>query len=199
MRRLGHHQNMTGSGSAGGGGAGSRLNWTAVSALAGSIAAVVALFAYLMPPKTPPGTVVSSPSPPDRVVTQPSPSPVDSSPESSTSRSPSHTQAVQDSPPPPLKIRSVGCDETAAALTAYRRDAGSSRSGQAAAAQQTYSDLMGAALNAQGAVGAKIRRLAAEFQELSFRLTGMTGGDPNQVIADINADVAEFNRLCASG
>ncbi|MEU6724750.1 hypothetical protein ABZ917_13660 [Nonomuraea wenchangensis] len=95
-------------------------------------------------------------------------------------------------------IRSVGCDEAAAALTAYRRDAGTSRSGQAAAAQQTYRDLMGAALNAEGVVGAEIRRLAAEFQELSFRLTGMTGGDPNQVIADINTDVAEFNRSCAS-
>ncbi|MFI7694295.1 hypothetical protein ACIBQ6_34895 [Nonomuraea sp. NPDC049655] len=174
-----------------------------MSALAGSIAAVVALFAYLMPPKAPSGTVDSSPSPtsspPGQVVTPHSPSPVDSSPESSTSQTPSHTQAVQDPPPAPLKVRSVGCEETAAALTAYRRDAGTSRSGQAAAAQQTYSDLMGAALNAQGAVGAKIRRLAAEFQELSFRLTGMTGGDPNQVIADINTDVAEFNRLCASG
>ncbi|MEU8326682.1 hypothetical protein AB0C33_50675 [Nonomuraea sp. NPDC048881] len=174
-----------------------------MSALAGSIAAVVALFAYLMPPKTPSGTVDSSPSPtsspPGQVVTPHSPSPVDSSPESSTSQTPSHTQAVQDPPPAPLKVRSVGCDETAAALTAYRRDAGTSPSGQAAAAQQTYSDLMGAALNAQGAVGAKIRRLAAEFQELSFRLTGMTGGDPNQVIADINTDVAEFNRLCAAG
>ncbi|GGT43613.1 hypothetical protein ACFFV7_29595 [Nonomuraea spiralis] len=106
---------------------------------------------------------------------------------------------VQDSPPPLPEVRSAGCDETAAALTAYRRDAGTSRSGQAAAAQQTYSDLMGAGLNAQGAVGAKIRRLAAEFQELSFRLTGMTGGDPNQVIADINTDVAELNSLCASG
>ncbi|MER6514525.1 hypothetical protein ABT158_47455 [Nonomuraea sp. NPDC001636] len=187
---------MTGSGSAG---AGSRLNWTAVSALAGSIAAAVALFAYLMPPKIPPGTVVSSPSPSGQVVTRRSPSPVGSSTESSTSQPPSRTQAVQESPPPLGKIRSVGCDETAAALTAYRRDAGTSPSGQAAAAQQTYSDLMGAALNAQGAVGAKIRRLAAEFQELSFRLTGMTGGDPNQVIADINADVAEFNRLCAAG
>ncbi|WP_344972790.1 hypothetical protein [Streptosporangium fragile] len=57
---------------------------------------------------------------------------------------------------------------------------------------------MGAVLDAQGAVGAKISRLAAEFQELNFRLTGMTGGDPNQVIADINTDVAELNRLCGS-
>ncbi|MEV4289364.1 hypothetical protein AB0K40_28025 [Nonomuraea bangladeshensis] len=192
---------MTGGGSAraGGGGAGSRLNWTAVSALAGSIAAVVALFAYLMPPNpAPPSTVVSSPSPPpsspDRVTTQSSPSP-----EPSTSPPPTRTRVAQDSPPPLPEVRSAGCDEAAAALTAYRRDAGTSSSGQAAAAQQTYRDLMGAALNAEGVVGAKIRRLAAEFQELSFRLTGMTGGDPNQVIADINTDVTEFNRLCAFG
>ncbi|MGW2147467.1 hypothetical protein ACWCOT_24410 [Nonomuraea bangladeshensis] len=195
---------MTGGGSAraGGGGAGSFLNWTAVSALAGSIAAVVALFAYLVPPNpTPPSTVVSSPSPPpsspDRVTTQPSPTPAESSPEPSTSPPPTRTRVVQDSPPPLPEVRAAGCDEAAAALTAYRRDAGTSSSGQAAAAQQTYRDLMGAALNEEGAVGAKIRRLASEFQELSFRLTGMTGGDPNQVIADINTDVTEFNRLCA--
>ncbi|WP_031172266.1 hypothetical protein [Streptosporangium roseum] len=84
------------------------------------------------------------------------------------------------------------------ALTAYRQNAGTIRSSQAAAAQQTYLDLMGAVLDAQGVVGAKISRLAAEFQELNFRLTGMTGGDPNQVIADINTDVAELKRLCGS-
>ncbi|MBB6547049.1 hypothetical protein [Nonomuraea rubra] len=162
---------------------------------------MVAIFAYLMPPTTPPSTAVSSSSPPasspDRVITRPSPSPADSSPESSTSRAPSRTPVVQDSPSPLPEVRSVGCDEAAAALTSYRRNAGTSRSGQAATAQQTYRDLMGAALNAQGAVGATIRRLAAEFQELNFRLNGMTGGDPNQVIADINTDIAEFNRLCA--
>ncbi|GAA1738907.1 hypothetical protein GCM10009734_51090 [Nonomuraea bangladeshensis] len=165
-----------------------------MSALAGSIAAVVALFAYLMPPTpAPPSTVVSSPSPPpsspDRGTTQPSPPP-----EPSTSPPPTRTR-----PTPLPEVRSAGCDEAAAALTAYRRDAGTSSSGQAAAAQQTYRDLMGAALDAEGAVGAKIRRLASEFQELGFRLTGMTGGDPNQVIADINTDVTEFNRLCAFG
>ncbi|WP_326646257.1 hypothetical protein OG884_16615 [Streptosporangium sp. NBC_01755] len=61
---------------------------------------------------------------------------------------------------------------------------------------------MGAVLDAQGAVGATISRLAAEFQEMNFRLTGMTGmtgGDPNQVIADINTDLAELKRLCGSG
>ncbi|MFC5822319.1 hypothetical protein [Nonomuraea insulae] len=95
-------------------------------------------------------------------------------------------------------VRPGGCDEAAAALTAYRRDAGTARSSQAAAAKQTYLDLMGAVLDAQGVVGSKISRLAAEFQELNFRLTGMTGGDPNQVIGDINTDVAELNRLCGS-
>ncbi|MEV1238495.1 hypothetical protein [Nonomuraea sp. NPDC049750] len=57
---------------------------------------------------------------------------------------------------------------------------------------------MGARLDAEGVVGEKISRLAQEFQELNFRMTGMTGGDPNQVIADINTDVAELNRLCES-
>ncbi|MCA2176814.1 hypothetical protein LDL08_11515 [Nonomuraea glycinis] len=82
------------------------------------------------------------------------------------------------------------------ALAGYRRNAGGTRSSQAAAAQQTYRDLMGASLDAQGAVGAMIRRLTAEFQELSFRLSGMVSSDPEQVIADINADFAELKRLC---
>ncbi|WP_180903571.1 hypothetical protein [Nonomuraea indica] len=55
---------------------------------------------------------------------------------------------------------------------------------------------MGAVLDAQGVVGAKISRLAREFQELSFRLSGMVNADPEQVLADINTDAAELRRLC---
>ncbi|MEU7744938.1 hypothetical protein [Nonomuraea sp. NPDC049158] len=102
--------------------------------------------------------------------------------------------SASSSPLPP--VRPGGCDDAAAALAAYRRNAGTVRSSQAAAAQQTYRDLMSTVLDAEGVVGAKISRLAQEFQELNFRLTGMTGGDPNQVIADINTDTAELNRLC---
>ncbi|MET8866058.1 hypothetical protein ABZW11_24235 [Nonomuraea sp. NPDC004580] len=83
--------------------------------------------------------------------------------------------------PPP-----AGCDEAAAALSAYSRDAGTSRSGQAAAAQQAYHDLMGAGLNAQGAVAAKIRRLAAEFQELGFRCLGGAGFKPDEQIPHLS-------------
>ncbi|MEV4248757.1 hypothetical protein AB0J63_35745 [Streptosporangium canum] len=185
-----------------------RLNWTAVSALAGAVATVVALVAYLMPPSPPPQSqsdgVVSTPAPqsssPDPVIARPAPPTPRPSPESSTPQPPmpSPTQAV----PVPSELLSAsrpgGCDEAAAALTAYRRNAGTAHSSQAAAAHQTHLDLMGAVLDAQGVVGAKISRLAAEFQELNFRLTGMTGGDPNQVIADINTDVAELRRLCGS-
>ncbi|MBN6058108.1 hypothetical protein JYK22_39670, partial [Nonomuraea sp. RK-328] len=185
-----------------------RLNWPAVSALAGAVAAVVALIAYLAPP-TPPSqprpdavgpTPTAQSSSPDPITTRPAPPTQSPSPESSTPQppTPSSTRAAPASPAPLSAVRPGGCDEAVAALTAYRRNAGSVRSSQAAAAQQTYRDLMGAVLDAQGVVGAKISRLAAEFQELSFRLTGMTGGDPNQVIADINTDVAELNRLCRS-
>ncbi|WP_433412284.1 hypothetical protein ACQP1V_25125 [Microtetraspora malaysiensis] len=202
-----------------GGGAGSRPNWAAVSALAGAAAAVVALVAYLAPPDPPPQTqtdpVVATParqpsSPePDPVTTwspppDPSPSPESSAPESSAPESstpeppvPSPTRVVSDSSPLSA-VPPGGCDETATALAAYRRNAGTTRSSQAAAARQTYSDLMGASLDAQGVVGATISRLAAEFQELNFRLTGMVLSDPNQVIADINTDMAELKRLCES-
>ncbi|SFK10169.1 hypothetical protein SAMN05216275_11799 [Streptosporangium canum] len=185
-----------------------RLNWTAVSALAAAVATVVALVAYLMPPAPPPqpqpDAVVPTPAPqsssPDPVIPWPAPPTPSPSPEFSTPQPPmpSPTQAV----PVPSALLSAarpgGCDEAAAALTAYRRNTGTARSSQAAAAHQAYLDLMGAGLDAQGVVGAKIRRLVAEFQELNFRLTGMTGGDPNQVIADINTDVAELERLCGS-
>ncbi|GGQ24533.1 hypothetical protein [Streptosporangium pseudovulgare] len=192
-----------------------------MSALAGTIAAVVALVAYLMPappsqpqpgpalptpapPSQPqPSQVVPTPAPhsssPDPATTRHAPPTSSPSPESGTLRPPSPTRAVPVSTPLLPAARPDGCDEAAAALTAYSRNAGTVRSSQAAAAQQTYRDLMGTALHAQGVVGTKISRLAAEFQELNFRLTGMTGGDPNQVIADINTDVAELNRLCGSG
>ncbi|MEV4377534.1 hypothetical protein [Streptosporangium sp. NPDC049644] len=195
-----------------------------MSALAGAAAAVVALVAYLVPPTPPPqppsDVVVTTPAPPpppqsDTVVTTPPPQP--SSPDPVTTRpapptprpspesgepqppAPSPTRAVSAVSPLVSVVRPGGCDETATALTTYRRNAGTTRSGQAAAARQTYQELMGAVLDAQGAVGATISRLAAEFQELNFRLTGMTGGDPNQVIADINTDLAELKRLCESG
>ncbi|MEU4235016.1 hypothetical protein AB0F17_63015 [Nonomuraea sp. NPDC026600] len=185
-----------------------RLNWPAVSALAGAVAAVVALIAYLMPPAPPPQpqsdavapTPATQSSSPDPVTTRPEPPTPSPSPESSTPRPPrpSPTRAVPVSSEPLPAIRPGGCDGAAAALAAYRRNAGTVRSSQAAAAQQTYRDLMGAGLDAEGVVGAKISRLAGEFQELNFRLTGMTGGDPNQVITDINTDAAELNRLCES-
>jgi hypothetical protein len=176
-----------------------RPNWAAVSALATAVAAVVTLVAYLAP---------SAPPPPPQsdaiVTTRPAPPPPSPSPESSASQPPvpSPTRVVPgDSPPVSAvwPVRHGGCDEATTALTAYSRNAGTTRSSQAAAAHQTSFDLRGASLDAQGAVGATIRRLAAEFQELNFRLTGMTGGDPNQVIADINTDLAELERLCESG
>ncbi|GAA3258706.1 hypothetical protein [Nonomuraea helvata] len=185
-----------------------RLNWPAVSALAGAVAAVVALVAYLMPPVSPqqpqsdavgPTTAAQSSSP-DPITTRPVPPTPSPSPESSTPQPPmpSPTRPVPVSSALLSAVRPGGCDEAAAALTAYRRNAGTVRSSQAAAAQHTYHDLMGAVLKAEGVVGAKISRLAAEFQELNFRLNGMTGGDPNQVIADIDTDVAELYRLCGS-
>ncbi|GAA4234290.1 hypothetical protein GCM10023075_52420 [Streptosporangium album] len=167
------------------------------------------MIAYLVPPAPPPqpssDAVVTTPAPqsssPDPVTTRPAPPTPSPSPESSAPQPPvpSPTRAVPTSSPLLSAVRPGGCDETVTALTAYRRNAGTTRSSQAAAAHQTYLDLMGAVLDAQGAVGETISRLAAKFQELNFRLTGMTGGDPNQVIADINTDFAEIKRLCGSG
>ncbi|SEM59332.1 hypothetical protein [Nonomuraea pusilla] len=205
-----------------GGGRRLRPNWTAVSALAAAAAAVVALVAYLMPPKpdagvardptpspvtprpTPPDPTPSDPTPSDPTPPDPTPSDPSPSPEPATPRRPATTPAPAPTPTAPdlsplPKVRPRGCDETTTALAAYRRNAGTTSGSQATAARQTYLDLMGVVLHADGAVGGTISRLAAEFQELSFRLSGMTGGDPNQVIADINADAAELTRLCEAG
>ncbi|MFB7678319.1 hypothetical protein ACFC26_43690, partial [Kitasatospora purpeofusca] len=109
------------------------------------------------------------------------------------------TRPVPPVPDPPLPaVRPGGCDNAEAALAAYRRNAGTTRSSQAAAAGQAHLDLMGASLDAQGIVGATITRLSAEFQELNFRLTGMIIADPNQVIADINTDTTQLTRLCGT-
>ncbi|MGN9787160.1 hypothetical protein ACTMTF_37450 [Nonomuraea sp. ZG12] len=43
-----------------------------------------------------------------------------------------------------------------------------------------------------------ISQLARKFQELNFRLTGMILADPDPVIADINTDLKELQRLCGS-
>ncbi|GAA3641820.1 hypothetical protein GCM10022224_000190 [Nonomuraea antimicrobica] len=183
-----------------------------MSALAAAFAALVALVAYLVPPPQPqPDPVAPAPTPPswspDPDTTRPEPPTRSSSPESSTPQPESPTREPQPASPAreapassPLlsAVRPGGCEDAAAALTAYQRNAGSVRSSQAAAARQAYLDLMSAVLDAEGVVGAKISLLAREFQELHFRLTGMVGGDPNQVIADINTDAAELNRLCGS-
>ncbi|MFD0273538.1 hypothetical protein ACFVHB_06410 [Kitasatospora sp. NPDC127111] len=212
------------SSSAPGGGRVPRPDWGAVGALAGAVAAVVALVAYLVPPEQsavtpvvtgaaplPPGPVTptstGTPAPEPPPVTSPPAGSPPGSPTSDPVRSPSpsltaepvSTRPAVPSPEPPLPtIRPGGCDRAEAGLAAYRRNAGTTRGSQAAAASQARQDLMGAALDAQGAVGSTINRLSAEFQELSFRLTGMVGADPNQVIADINADSAQLKRLCGS-
>ncbi|MGR6923429.1 hypothetical protein ACU635_55010 [[Actinomadura] parvosata] len=189
-----------------GGGASSRTNWTAVSALAGTLAAVIALVAYLMPPAPPaqpppshPADVVESTPATQPPAMEPSTTPTPTpTAEPSTAEPPAvrPTQEAVGTAAPLSAVRPGGCDAAAAALAAYRRNAGSARSTQAAAAHQAYLDLMGAVLDAQGVVGQKISRLAAEFQELYFRLSGMNGGDPNQVIADINPDIADLGTLC---
>ncbi|MEV4222550.1 hypothetical protein [Nonomuraea sp. NPDC049725] len=175
---------------------GRQLNWPAtVSALAASVAAVVALIAYLAPPAaqpidkktSPPSESPYSPSP-DREPSRPPSDPPPPDPE--TTRADPVTSVVLPPVPP------IGCAEATAALNAYSRNAGDTRSSHAGAAQQAYSELMGVALNAQGAVGQKVTRLAWGFRELNFRLTGMVMDDPGEVLTGIRTDIAELNRLC---
>ncbi|MFJ8477586.1 hypothetical protein [Kitasatospora sp. NPDC094011] len=182
-----------------------RPDWGAVGAIAGAVAAVVALVAYLVPPDSPPpaaAPVVTSPTPPPSEpgtdthpspVPTPVPTPEPDRPSPAPPRTPTPAPAWQ-SPLPTL--RPGGCDTAEAALAAYGRNAGGTRTSQAAAASQAYQDLMGAGLEAQGAVGGMIRGLAAEFSELNARLTGMVLADPNEVVADINRDVPQLRRLC---
>ncbi|MER7578758.1 hypothetical protein [Kitasatospora sp. NPDC097691] len=200
-----------------------RLDWGAVGAIAGAVAALIAVVAYLVPPDAPqppvgPVATTSAPQPPETLPAAsptPTPTPVPSPvatptptptatpepdpPSPEPSPSPIRTRTATPAPEPPLPaVRPGGCDKAERALATYRSNAGSTRAGQADAAGQAYQDLMDAGLDAQGAVGSTIRRLAAEFSELRFRLNGMVLADPNQVIADINADGAQLSRLCGS-
>ncbi|MFI8455511.1 hypothetical protein [Kitasatospora sp. NPDC085464] len=202
---------------ASGAGPARRPDWGAVGAIAGAVATLIALVAYLVPPDAPqpaaaPVVTTAAPQPPEPLpdptpkpvpspvpTPTPTPTPEPDPPSPEPSPSPIRTRTAAPTPEPPLPaVRPGGCDEAEAALAAYRRNAGDTRGSQADAAGQAYQDLMGAGLDAQGAVGSTIRRLAAEFSELRFRLNGMVLADPNQVITDINADSAQLGRLCGS-
>ncbi|MFJ9453594.1 hypothetical protein ACIRST_00810 [Kitasatospora sp. NPDC101447] len=206
---------------ASGAGPARRPDWGAVGAIAGAVATLIALVAYLVPPDAPqpaaaPVVTTAAPQPPEPLpaptpkpvpspvptptpAPTPTPTPEPDPPSPEPSPSPIRTRTAAPTPEPPLPaVRPGGCDEAEAALAAYRRNAGDTRGSRADAAGQAYQDLMGAGLDAQGAVGSTIRRLAAEFSELRFRLNGMVLADPNQVITDINADSAQLGRLCGS-
>ncbi|GLW74004.1 hypothetical protein Kpho02_63020 [Kitasatospora phosalacinea] len=193
-----------------------RPDWGAVAALSGVAAALVALLAYLLPPDPPrpgpaPAPVVDSsaepaperttPSPRRSPAPTPTPTPSDSpspepepEPDAEPDPSPTAEAPVHLPPVPP-----AGCREAAAAVAAYRRDAGSTRGSQADAANLAYQGLMRAGTDADPPVRPTIVRLAQEFQELGFRLNGMVMADPNEVVTDINADLATLDRQCGSG
>ncbi|QKW23798.1 hypothetical protein HUT16_36050 [Kitasatospora sp. NA04385] len=198
-----------------------RPDWGAVAALSGVAAALVALVAYLLPPDEPraapaaPAAVTSSSAPepaPER--TTPRPHGSSPAPEPSESAEPSESPEPEpepepepqpepsrttDAPAPLPALLPAGCREASAAVAAYRRDAGGSRGAQADAANLAYQGLMRAGTDADQSVRPTILRLAQEFQELSFRLNGMVMADPNEVIADINADLPVLSRKCSNG
>ncbi|MFE1320228.1 hypothetical protein [Kitasatospora phosalacinea] len=193
-----------------------RPDWGAVAALSGVAAALVAVVAYLLPPDPPrpapsPAPVAaSSPEPapePEPERTTPTPTPSESpSPEPEPEPEPEPDPEPDEEPSPsaeaPAPLPAVlpaGCRGAAAAVASYRRNAGSSRGSQADAANLAYQGLMRAGTDADPPVRPTIVRLAQEFQELGFRLSGMVMADPNEVIADINADLPVLDRLCGNG
>ncbi|RAJ40142.1 hypothetical protein K353_03630 [Kitasatospora sp. SolWspMP-SS2h] len=195
------------------------LDWGAVAALSGVVAALVALVAYLLPPDAPrpapsPPPVPVARSSPERTSARPhSPAPTptpgpagspeaepepepDSAPEPDPAPGSSRTADV---PVPLPAVVPAGCREASAAVAAYRRDQGSTRGAQADAANLAYQGLMRAGTDADPPVRPTVVRLAQEFQELGFRLSGMVLADPNEVVADINADLPVLDRQCAGG
>lgn len=191
------------------------LDWGAVAALSGVVAALVALVAYLLPPDAPrpapsPLPVPVAESSPERTSARPhSPTPTPTpgpteSPEAEPEPEPEPDPApgspgTADVPAPLPAVVPAGCREASAAVAAYRRDQGSTRGAQADAANLAYQGLMRAGTDADPPVRPTIVRLAQEFQELGFRLSGMVLADPNEVVADINADLPVLDRQCAGG
>ncbi|MFK0193015.1 hypothetical protein [Kitasatospora sp. NPDC090308] len=187
------------------------LDWGAVAALSGVVAALVALVAYLLPPDAPrpapsPLPVPVAESSPERTSARPhspapTPTPTESSepePEPEPDPAPGSSRTA-DVPAPLPAVVPAGCREASAAVAGYRRDQGSTRGAQADAANLAYQGLMRAGADADPPVRPTIVRLAQEFQELGFRLSGMVLADPNEVVADINADLPVLDRQCAGG
>ncbi|WP_282204347.1 hypothetical protein [Kitasatospora fiedleri] len=188
-----------------------------MAALSGVVAALVALVAYLLPPDAPrpapsPLPVPVAESSPERTSARPhSPTPTPTptpgpteSPEAEPEPEPEPDPApgspgTADVPAPLPAVVPAGCREASAAVAAYRRDQGSTRGAQADAANLAYQGLMRAGTDADPPVRPTIVRLAQEFQELGFRLSGMVLADPNEVVADINADLPVLDRQCAGG
>ncbi|MFD7735634.1 hypothetical protein ACFV6F_35265 [Kitasatospora phosalacinea] len=189
-----------------------RPDWGAVAALSGVAAALVAVVAYLLPPDPPrpapsPSPVAVSSAEPAPEHTTPTPAPTPTPPESPSPEPEPEPDPEPDPEPSPTSeapdplpaLLPAGCREASAAVGSYRRNAGSTRGSQADAANLAYQGLMRAGTDADPSVRPTILRLAQEFQELSFRLNGMVMADPNEVIADINADLPVLDRLCSNG
>ncbi|GAB2957651.1 hypothetical protein GCM10027280_52930 [Micromonospora polyrhachis] len=78
----------------------------------------------------------------------------------------------------------------------YYRTAGSTRLSQQAAATEAYQGMMGASLNAEGAVHTVTVALAQNFSEMRFILSGMVSGDYAAVQARTGRDAQTLRNVC---
>ncbi|GAB3142905.1 hypothetical protein GCM10027290_18340 [Micromonospora sonneratiae] len=90
----------------------------------------------------------------------------------------------------------AGCAEALAVVDRYYRTAGSTRLSQQAAATEAYQGMMGASLEAEGAVHPVTVALSQDFSEMRFILAGMVSGDYAAVQARTSRDVQTLRDVC---
>lgn len=91
----------------------------------------------------------------------------------------------------------AGCAEALAVVDRYYRTAGSTRLSQQAAATEAYQGMMGASLDAEGAVRTVTVALSQDFSEMRFILAGMVSGDYAAVQARTAGDAQTLRDVCA--
>lgn len=163
-----------------------KIDWEKRGAIAGIVSAVIAVPALvvavvaLSPPQpSPPGPSHSptySSLPPDPPTTPPPPAP-------------SQTVAMP-------RVMPAGCADGLAAVKTYNRTVGSTRTSQAAAANQAYGDMMGADTEATGSVYTVLVALARDFQNLSAIASGMLDQDYSEAAARTRDDVRTLDSVC---
>ncbi len=160
-----------------------KTDWEKIGAIAGVLSVIVALVA-LRPSHSP------SPGPQPNPAYSPTYTP-EPGPPTRHSPEPSPTLAIPATMP-------NGCTEAHTAIQTYNRTVGTTQASKAAAANQAYSDMMGADTEADSSsVYTILVALAHDFQNLYFIASGQLDQSYSEAAAHTKSDVNTLNSICA--